>query len=159
MLLGPLGIFACVDFSAQGVWSMQTREHAMVTRFVMLQWDENISFFRMKNQPKSREAGGALRKFVASCAPKLGKIAEISFRASHEGCAKLSRVCRKFESEFRTILCKYLFSNDPFLKTSEKSAQTLLAESSSDPRTSLTQITGHAGHSVSTTTETGGRLA
>ena len=33
-----------------------------------------------------------------------------------EGCAKLSQICREFESQFRTILCKYPFSNVPFLK-------------------------------------------
>ena len=33
-----------------------------------------------------------------------------------EGCAKLSQICREFESQFRTILCKYPFSNAPFSK-------------------------------------------
>ena len=33
-----------------------------------------------------------------------------------EGCAKLPQICREFESQFRTILCKYPFSNAPFSK-------------------------------------------
>ena len=59
---------------------------------------------------------GASRKFVANCAPNLRKIADVSFRASDEGCARLSQTCREFESQFRTILCKYPFSNAPFSK-------------------------------------------
>ena len=62
-------------------------------------------------------AKGALRKVVANCAPNLRKIAGVSFRTSHEGCAKLSRTCRKFESKFRTILCKYPFSKAPSSKS------------------------------------------
>ena len=44
------------------------------------------------------------------------KLHKISFRASQEVCAKLSQICREFESQFRTILCKYPFSNAPFLE-------------------------------------------
>ena len=51
--------------------------------------------------------GGALHKFVANCAPNLRKIAGTSIRASHEGCAKLSQICREFESHFRTNCHKY----------------------------------------------------
>ena len=47
---------------------------------------------------KGALAKGALRKFVANCAPNLRKIAGISFRTSEEGCAKLSQICREFES-------------------------------------------------------------
>ena len=44
------------------------------------------------------------------------KIAGKSVRASEERCAKLSQICREFESQFRTILCKCPFSNVPFSK-------------------------------------------
>ena len=44
------------------------------------------------------------------------KISGVSFSASEEGCAKLSQICRESESQFRTILCKYPFSNAPFSK-------------------------------------------
>ena len=46
-----------------------------------------------------------MRKFVANCAPNLCKIAGFSFRATHEGCAKLSQICGNSESQFPTILC------------------------------------------------------
>ena len=42
----------------------------------------------IRNPEKGAFAKGALRKFVANCAPNLRKIAGISFRASEEGCAK-----------------------------------------------------------------------
>ena len=57
----------------------------------------------LRNPEKGAFARGALRKFVANCAPNLRKSAGISFRTSEEGCAKLSQICREFESQFRTI--------------------------------------------------------
>ena len=53
---------------------------------------------------------GALRKFVANCAPNLRKIAVISFRASEKGCAKLSQICREFEKVNFGQFC----ANTPF---------------------------------------------
>ena len=68
--------------------------------------------FALRNPETGAFARGALRKF---CAPNLRrKIVGVSFHTSEEGCAKLSRVCLEFESRFRTILCKYPFSNAPF---------------------------------------------
>ena len=61
----------------------------------------------IRNPEKGAFARGALRKFVANCAPNLHRIAGVSFRASEEGCAKLSQICREFEGQFLTILCKY----------------------------------------------------
>ena len=69
-----------------------------------------------RNLEKGAFAKWALRKFVANCAPNLRKIAGSSLRTSGEGCAKLSQICRELESQFRTILCKYPFSNAPFSK-------------------------------------------
>ena len=54
-----------------------------------------------------------LRKLVAKCAPNACKTSGVSFRASNEGCTKLPQICRKLEDQFRTILCKYPFSNAP----------------------------------------------
>ena len=70
----------------------------------------------IRNPEKGAFARGALRKFVANCAPNLRKSAGISFRTSEQGCAKMSQTCREFENQFRTILCKYPFSNAPFSK-------------------------------------------
>ena len=70
----------------------------------------------LRNPEKGAFVRGALRKLVADCAPNLRKSAGISFRTSEEGCAKLSQIYREFESRFRTILCKYPFSNARFLK-------------------------------------------
>ena len=42
------------------------------------------------NPEKGAFARGALRKFVANCAPNVRTIAGISFRTSEEGCTKLS---------------------------------------------------------------------
>ena len=39
------------------------------------------------------------------------KIAGTLFGTSEKACAKLSYICCEFESQFRTILCKYPFSN------------------------------------------------
>ena len=71
---------------------------------------------------KSREGGvrerGTAQICRANCAPNLRKKLPV-FRFVHqlkEGCAKLSQICREFESQFRTILCKYPFSNAPLLK-------------------------------------------
>ena len=52
-----------------------------------------------------RQGGQFLCKVVANCTPDSRKIAGISFRtmSSDEGCAKLSQICREFESQFRTI--------------------------------------------------------
>ena len=49
------------------------------------------TFSLFRNPEKGAFARGALRKFVANCAPNLRKIAGNSFRTSHEGCAKLSQ--------------------------------------------------------------------
>ena len=68
-----------------------------------------------RNPEKGAFAKVALRKFAANCAPNLRKIAGISFRTSEEGCAKLSQICREFESKFRTILCKYLRSAKTYI--------------------------------------------
>ena len=46
----------------------------------------------LRNPEKGRSQRRALREFVANCAPNLRKIAGISFCASEEGCAKLSRI-------------------------------------------------------------------
>ena len=53
---------------------------------------------------KSRE-GGVREGGVAQICRKLRK-----------GCTKSSQICRKFENQFRTILCKYPFSKAPFSK-------------------------------------------
>ena len=66
-----------------------------------------------RNPEKGAFAKGALCKFVANCAPNLRKIAGILFCMSKGGCATVSQICREFESQFRTILCKYPFSNVP----------------------------------------------
>ena len=58
----------------------------------------------LRNPEKGAFGKGALRKFVANCAPNLRKFASALFRASDDGCAKLSQICREFESQFRTIL-------------------------------------------------------
>ena len=64
---------------------------------------------------RNPEKGGAFAKGgVTQICRKLHKIAGSSFCTSEEGCAKLSQTCREFESQFRTILCKYLFFNAPF---------------------------------------------
>ena len=47
-----------------------------------------------RSPEKGAFARGALRKFVANCAPNLRKIAGNSFRASEEGCAKSSHICQ-----------------------------------------------------------------
>ena len=44
----------------------------------------------IRNPKKGAFARGALRKFVANCAPNLRKIAGTSFCTSEEGCAELS---------------------------------------------------------------------
>ena len=48
--------------------------------------------FRIRRRGCSRR--GTSREFVADCRSNLRNIAGISFRASHEGCAKLSQICR-----------------------------------------------------------------
>ena len=74
----------------------------------------------MQHIRKSREGGireGGVSQICRKLrAPNLHKNVGISFRTSEKGCAKLSQICREFESKFRTNLCKYLFSNAPFSK-------------------------------------------
>ena len=76
----------------------------------------SFSALFLRNPEKGAFARGESRKFVANCTPNLRKITGISFRTSEEGCAKLSQICREFESQFRTILCKYPFSDAPSLR-------------------------------------------
>ena len=80
--------------------------------------DPHKCFVRLsfRHSEKGAFAKGALRKSVANCAPNLRKIASSSFHTSEKGCAKLTvaTLSCKFESQFRTILCKYPFSNAPF---------------------------------------------
>ena len=72
---------------------------------VILTWREKyIRWIFIRNPEK-----GALRKFVANCAPNVRKIAGISFRASEEGCAHLSQICREFEVNFGQF-----YANTPF---------------------------------------------
>ena len=70
--------------------------------------------------PQKSQEGGVREVGVTQNCRKLhaksAQIAGIAFRTSEEGCAKLSQLCREFDSQFRTILCKYPFSNAPFLK-------------------------------------------
>ena len=57
-------------------------------------------------------------------APNWRKISGISFWKTEEGCAKLSRICREFESQFRTILCKGIrLFQFPFLQISEETME------------------------------------
>ena len=63
-----------------------------------------------------RSRVGALCRFAVNCAPNLRKLADISFRASEEGCAELWQICREIESKFRTpFQCPLLQTSD--LKT------------------------------------------
>ena len=71
---------------------------------------------KIRNPEKGGVREGGVAQICRSCAPNLREIADILFRASEEGCAKLSQICRKFEGKFRTILCKYPFSKAPFSK-------------------------------------------
>ena len=57
----------------------------------------------------ARRGGCANVSQIAS--QNLGKIAGFSFRTSEEVQALLSQICRESESQFRTIFCKYPFSN------------------------------------------------
>ena len=66
----------------------------------------------MLRNPEKGFARGALRKFVANGAPNLREIASTSFHTSEEHCSK-------FESLFRTILCKCPLFQCPLLQISE----------------------------------------
>ena len=67
---------------------------------------EAIKFRNPEKGAFSRGRCANLSQIVRQICAKL-----LVFRTSHEGCTKLSQICRKFESRFRTILCKYPFSN------------------------------------------------
>ena len=54
---------------------------------------------------------GALRKFVANCAPNLCKIAGTSFRTSEEECAKI--VKNSLSSVFETVISETIFGPFP----------------------------------------------
>ena len=72
-----------------------------------------VSFFSeiLRRKRSRRGRSGNLSKKT-----NLRKIAGIPFRTSHKGCAKLSQICRKFESKFQIILCNYPLSNAPSRK-------------------------------------------
>ena len=64
-----------------------------------------ICFVFIRNPEKGAFARGALRKFAAQLRAKFAQ--NCRFFVS-------SQICREFDSQFRTILCKYPFSNAPF---------------------------------------------
>ena len=71
------------------------------------------SFFR--NFEKGPFAPGAVAQSCHNCVPNLRLSVGFSFRTAPEGYADLLRMCHKFASTFRTVLCKYKypFSNAP----------------------------------------------
>ena len=83
-----------------------------------LYWNTENPFFFFRNPEKGalNFAKGALRKFVANCAPNLRKIAGISFCASEEGSAKLSQICREFEKSISDNFMQVPLFQCPFSK-------------------------------------------
>ena len=78
-------------------------------------FDWSCRFFR--NPEKGAFVRGALRKLIANSTPNLHNIAGFRF-ICHTRVRKIVINCRKFESQFRTVSCKYPFFQCPFLDIS-----------------------------------------
>ena len=73
----------------------------------------HLALTRPRFKQSSRH-NGPKRNFLAPPVALLRNPEKGAF--AEEGCAKLSQICREFESQFWTIFCKYPFSNAPFSK-------------------------------------------
>ena len=111
-----------------GAWALQNpvvlqgvkQLHCSVSRYtspLLASMAGSLDMFCLRNPEKGAFGNGALRKFVANCAPNLRKIAGISFCASEEGCAKLSQICRP-DNFMQIPLFGRLFQC-PFLRISD----------------------------------------
>ena len=80
-------------------------------------------FAGTKMSQKSREGGvrewGVAQIWSQIARQICAKLPVFHFVPQRKGAQNLSQICREFESQFRTILCKYPFSQCPLLQISE----------------------------------------